>query len=170
VISDRLAPLWGVEPAEIVKVILTGEPPQLSMARATVEFRAPTALTEIVLRVRTSMTPEEMLSFYTGVRAFARGPNLPPLESGRPRTRRPKPVEDWKADLVVHVEECNDAQTTWNEATATWNRAHPDKRYSVPARYRRVATEAVQRVLGEELAWTNPTGAPGQRRHRIMKG
>jgi hypothetical protein len=168
-ITDRLARAWGLQPAEVVAAVLTGEPPNLSKATATIAFRTPTALSEITLRVRPSMAPEELTNFYAGVRAFARGPSLPPLKDGRPRTVRPKPVDAWKADLVVHVEENNDGQTTWEEAMTKWDRGHPEKRFAVTARFRRVATEAVQRVLGEELAWKNPTGAPGQRRHRRRK-
>lgn len=80
-------------------------------------------------------------------------------------------MEAWKADLVVFVESANDGRTTWIEAMERWHAktTYPDKRFVVPARFRRVAAEAVRRVLGEELEWNNPGGAPGQRRRRVRR-
>jgi hypothetical protein len=162
VIARRLGPAWGIEPADIVQTILTGAPVELRSATATIEHHTPAALSFIRLRVHPSVTPDELAAFYAGLRHEARRGHLGVDQ----RKTRPKPVEAWKADLVAHVEATNDGQTTWEESMTRWNREHATKRFAVPARYRRVAIEAVRRVLGEELIWKNPKGAPGQRRRR----
>jgi hypothetical protein len=155
-VAARLSARYPWTEGQGVGFVLSGSPPALPRARATVHRRSRWEATIISLELSPRMSPRDVAELYRSVRTELLGPGHRDRDIQNPA----------RADLAVFAARVNDGRT-WARAAAAWNEAHPSGAYPDVRVFTRDAREAYRMVTGEPLAWRGKRGsAPGRHRGR----